>query len=320
MNLSLVGNTQAKEQITRILQSRRFSHAYLFCGEEGTGKRMLAKEFAKGILCEQDPIFCGDCPHCRKIEKNIHPDVTSLSGGEGKNSFHAEEIRKLIAQMYIKPNEGVYRIFLLENIQNLSDTAANSLLKFLEEPPSHVIFLLTCSDKQKVLPTILSRCSLIPLISVSRKECKEEILRRYPKSFSEDEIENAVSMSGQVIGKALQLLKDPEQQKALKAARHLKISLEKKGALPFLLALAPLEEDRRFCHQALLLFDRLLLGAIHGQAISKTEESPLARLYSPQQLMKMQTLTREVLASLDQNANIRLLLTWYSSQMPESCH
>lgn len=317
MSLNLKGNQTALSSLNEVLQNRRFSHAYLFYGEEGTGKRTLAKQFAKGILCGSNSPPCESCASCRKIDKNIHPDLIILGGENGKNGFHAQDIRSLRSAVSVLPNESSHKVFLLQNVQDLTETAANSLLKLLEEPPSHVVFLLTCSNSKSLLPTIVSRCNPVPLFPVSENDCREVLKSRHPE-LKDEEISSLIWISGQAIGKALEIIESPPKSAAFKAAKGIEKGLCKGSELSSILSLAPLEEDKSFCRQSLLLFHRILCYAIRARATGSKPLPPLAEKYPLDQLLNIEAVTTQTLRANEQNANLKLLLTWYAANLNKS--
>ena len=143
----------------QILNKNKIQHAILFFGDDNKGFE-AAIYISKLILC-QDELNkpCEKCKNCNRIKKNIHPDVKVISSDQAKNSFHVDKIREIKSDAYTMPYDGKYKIYILKNAQNMTIQAQNAILKLLEEPPENVIFILTCNNKQELLPTILSRCN-----------------------------------------------------------------------------------------------------------------------------------------------------------------
>ncbi len=150
-----------QEHITSILkyetQNKRFSHAYLFCGSRGTGKTTCAKILAKAINCE-NPINgnpCNCCPSCISIDNGTATDVLEMDAASNNGVDNIREIRDEVVYM---PSSLKYRVYIVDEVHMLSGSAFNALLKTLEEPPSHVVFVLATTELHKLLPTIISRC------------------------------------------------------------------------------------------------------------------------------------------------------------------
>lgn len=144
------------------LRSHRIAHTYLLSGPEGETKTALALGFAKALNCEKEkgdsPLFIEcDCPSCGKIERRSHPDVQWLGEDREARSLKIEEIRALLHAASLKPFEGRWKVFILQGAERLTLEAANALLKTLEEPPEHSVFLLLVENKAHLLETIQSR-------------------------------------------------------------------------------------------------------------------------------------------------------------------
>lgn len=139
-------------------------HAFLLLGPQGLDKTALARKLAALLLCqgEQAESPCERCASCVKVASFSHPDVSLVSAGD-KKSITIEQVRDMTAEAHQKPWEGNYKIFILEDVHRMREEAANALLKILEEPPAHVVFLLTAENEHAVIPTILSRCQIFPI-------------------------------------------------------------------------------------------------------------------------------------------------------------
>lgn len=140
------------------LHLSRLSHAYLFYGQEGLGKLLLAKELAKAANCLRGDDACGTCISCQKVHQNNHPDIKILEP-EGA-SLKIGQIRRLQKDVYYKPYEGKKKVYLIPKSHLLTVEAQNCLLKTLEEPPAYAILILITENKDALLSTIRSRCQL----------------------------------------------------------------------------------------------------------------------------------------------------------------
>jgi DNA polymerase-3 subunit delta' len=147
--------------LLKALANGRVAHAYCFYGPGGTEKKEIALEFAKALNCEQkvDYDACGKCPSCLKIEHGNHPDVVTLK--PDGTLFKIDQLRALQQQFRYTAPPGVTRVVILEEAEKMRTEAANSLLKFLEEPVSPMVAILITETPQAILPTILSRCGRI---------------------------------------------------------------------------------------------------------------------------------------------------------------
>ncbi|MBF0495053.1 MAG: DNA polymerase III subunit delta' [Deltaproteobacteria bacterium] len=191
------GQPKAVSALTTAIISRRLSHAYLFTGIDGIGKRTTALELAKAVNCTH-PVAgdsCGTCQSCGKIEAGLHPDVRMIEPNEGANNIKIEQIREIKRWMRFRPNEGHYRVTIIPGYYPLTDEAANALLKTLEEPPQDNILVLTAVDRKKVLATIASRCQQIPFNPLSETLVAEFIAEKYKLDYDQARL-SALMASG----------------------------------------------------------------------------------------------------------------------------
>ncbi len=157
---SVVGQTALTTTLKNAVRSGKLAHAYLFCGPRGVGKTTCARIFAKAINCEhplQDGEACNECESCRSFNENRSYNIFELDAASNNS---VENIKQLMEQTRIPPQVGKYKVFIIDEVHMLSSQAFNAFLKTLEEPPSHVIFILATTEKHKILPTILSRCQI----------------------------------------------------------------------------------------------------------------------------------------------------------------
>lgn len=165
----ITGHDNIIKQLKSAVELDRVSHAYLLTGDEGSGKRTVAKAFAMALLCEaEDPSErpCLTCPSCRKALSGNHPDLITVTH-EKPGSFSVDEIRgQLVNTVEILPYEGGRKVYILPEAEKMTPQAQNALLKTIEEPPEYAVILLLSSNPDALLPTVLSRCvhlSLLPL-------------------------------------------------------------------------------------------------------------------------------------------------------------
>lgn len=156
----VVGQQAIANTLKRAVVNHKLAGAYLFCGPRGVGKTTCARIFAKAINClhpQEDGESCGACESCVSFDEGRSVNVQELNAAANNS---VEDIRAIIDQVRIPPQLGKYKVIILDEVHMLSQSASNALLKTLEEPPSYVIFILATTEKQKILPTILSRCQI----------------------------------------------------------------------------------------------------------------------------------------------------------------
>ena len=157
---SVVGQSALTTTLKNAVSSGKLAHAYLFCGPRGVGKTTCARIFAKAINCENptaDGEACNECESCKAFNEGRSLNIFELDAASNNS---VENIRSLMEQTRIPPQIGRYKVFIIDEVHMLSTAAFNAFLKTLEEPPAHVIFILATTEKNKVLPTILSRCQI----------------------------------------------------------------------------------------------------------------------------------------------------------------
>lgn len=154
----VVGQKPILRALQEAIRRGRVSHAYLFSGPAGMGKKAAALGLGQSLNClePRQGRACGECPACRKTAAGAHPDVT-LVEPEGAR-LKIDQVRGLARELALRPYEGRYRVVILDQVERLTDEAANSLLKVLEEPPGHAVLVLLATEPERLLPTILSRC------------------------------------------------------------------------------------------------------------------------------------------------------------------
>jgi len=155
----VVGHEWAVELLKRSLTNGRVAHAYLLTGPPQIGKTTLALNFAQALNCQNPEGPCGECLSCRKIAHGTHPDVRVIEGQGG--TIKIDQIRALQRQAALSCTEGRWKVFILRQMERATTEAANCLLKTLEEPPAHVILVLTASEADALPPTIVSRCQVL---------------------------------------------------------------------------------------------------------------------------------------------------------------
>lgn len=171
----IIGQEQIREHLQTALRLRKISHAYIINGERSSGKEFIAKTFAMALQCERggdEP--CQECHSCKQALSGNHPDIIRLVH-EKPNTISVEDIRTQINQdMGIKPYQGPYKIYLINEGEKMTVQAQNALLKTLEEPPEYGVILILTSSVESLLPTILSRC-----VVLNMRPVRDDLVKKY---------------------------------------------------------------------------------------------------------------------------------------------
>lgn len=199
---ALLGNERLKETLAAGLHRGHISHFYLISGPKGSGKHTLAKLLAQAILCQGIQKPCGACGPCRKIESGNHPDFITVEDPEHKN-VAVKIVRQIREDVFIRPNESAYKIYFFP--QELGIEGQNALLKILEEPPKHGVFILLADNPEKLLTTVRSRCTELKLMALPEKLLHRQLKMDFPQAGEED-IASAMDRSGGFLGQAKEIL------------------------------------------------------------------------------------------------------------------
>lgn len=200
------GNTPLVEQLRRSAASGRSSHAYLFLGGAGAGKRLIANTFAKALQCEGEKCPCDSCKSCHAFNHGNHPDVIYFQPLKNGKTYTIEDVREqLLETVDLKPFQYEKKIYIIEKADTLNIQSQNALLKTLEEPPAHAVFLLLAERAEAFLPTILSRVVVMKIRPLSA-ETIADYLMQAGHLAEESHILSAYAQGR--IGQALELVED----------------------------------------------------------------------------------------------------------------
>lgn len=211
----IVGQEPIIEHLKNAIQHEKVSHAYIFSGEEGAGKRMLAAAFAKTLQCrEKGSEPCGICPSCIQAENGNQPDIIWISH-EKPASIGVEDIREqVVGDIQIKPYSSPRKIYIIDEAEKMTVPAQNTLLKTIEEPPAYGVLLLLTTNAEAFLPTILSRCVTLNLKPVSNKKMKTFLMEEI--NLPDYKADLCVAFAQGNVGKAMKLARSEhfEEMKA----------------------------------------------------------------------------------------------------------
>lgn len=203
----VVGQKPIVETLKNALADGKIAHAYLFCGPRGTGKTTMARLLAKALNCQKGIGHqCNDCENCTAITRGDHPDVIEIDAASNSN---VESVRELIDNVAYQPIQSPYKIYIIDEVHNMSNSAFNALLKTLEEPPSFVVFILATTEPQKIIPTILSRVQRFDFSKVSEEDLvmnMANILTKEKVAFEKEALELVASLSDGGVRDSLSLL------------------------------------------------------------------------------------------------------------------
>ena len=255
----LLGNQRLKENLQASVGRGRVSHGYLITGPQGSGKHTLARLLAAAIMCKKEEKPCFVCPDCRKIMADTHPDFITVDDEE-KATVSVNLIREARADIYVRPNEGDKKIYMIPRAQDMRVEAQNALLKVLEEPPAYGVFLLLADNPEKLLPTIRSRCVELKMQGLPPEILKKTLSEQFPDA-GQTAIDGAISRSGGYLGQAKKILEQGEA--VTPQTRDFIQSYGGKDSLMLMQTLAPMEKmPRPQLQEELLLWKEILQQAL----------------------------------------------------------
>ena len=203
---AVFGQSQVRNFLRSVIERNAVSHSYLFVGPPGSNKRTAAYAFAQGILCKNNA--CGTCETCKKIARHKHPDVRYFTP-EGASSYLADQMREIIADSSLAPIQADKKVYIIDNADMLGTHAANAFLKTLEEPQENLVLILLARTKESVLPTIVSRCQVVPFRYIPPMQAAEILVQNTDVPL--DMAAAAIQACGGSITQAAEFLRDKER-------------------------------------------------------------------------------------------------------------
>ena len=203
----VAGQKHIIRTLRNALANNKIAHAYLFCGPRGTGKTTMAKLLAKALNCEEGfGHQCNKCSNCLEIIDGSHPDVIEIDAASNNG---VEQVRDLIDKVNYLPIKGKYKVYIIDEVHMMTDNAFNALLKTLEEPPAHVIFILATTEPHQIIPTILSRCQRYDFTKVADSDIEQrmmQILQKENVQYDKEAVRAIISLADGGMRDALSIL------------------------------------------------------------------------------------------------------------------
>lgn len=315
---AIVGQPLAVRLMRQAVASGKVAHAYLFAGPEGVGKRTVAMELARALNCQALTAegACGSCLSCAKMTSvpPVHPDL-ALVQPDGR-FIKTDQMRELQADMYARPNEGRVRVAIIDAADRMNPEAGNRMLKLLEEPPAHAVFLLLTHNLAGVLPTIISRCQVVNFTPLSPEDVTAVLQQRWGLEAVQARLYAA--LSGGSIGRAVAMSENPAIAKRRDDAFDLVSQLRELDDFALFGRAEALEKQKEelddwldmllvWLRDALLIaqtgMDRLIMNADR-----LADVRALAHRYGANSLLSMLDFVTETRLRLQRNANTRLAL------------
>ena len=311
---NFIGNEKVIDRLSKLMESGRFPHALIIEGEEGIGKKTLAKDIACALVCRGNDKPCGECSQCKKAIGAIHPDISEYIPAGTANSFHVDTVRNIINDAYVQPNEADYKIYILANAHCMNQNAQNALLKILEEPPKYVVFILTTNSKSALLSTVLSRSVCVSLEGVDIARAANYITSHCENDDYNTAKKTVETFNGN-IGKAIDSLQDSKTSELVDVCNKICKALTTSNEYEMMTLCSVFQKDRQgvvfACDLLKSIFRDALFAGESSEHISGQEESAalLKSSLSRQSLIKLINTCDELKSTALSNANNALLIT-----------
>lgn len=312
--LDFIGNNKIKEQLTFLHASNRLPHAIIIEGEEGLGKRTLAREIALNLFCRSEGERpCRSCPQCSKVLKGFHPDIYEYSAPGTPRSFHIATVREVREDIIMQPNEADYKVYILGNCQCMGIEAQNAILKILEEPPQYAIFILTTTTKSALLETVLSRSVVISLEGVDAKQGADYICQK-DDSIDFNDAYSAMSVWNGNIGKAFQSLSDGKLSKISSISNDMCEALLMENEYEMLKCCSVFDGDRAtqlnvLTHLKTIFRDALFFGSTEVLSGNEKIAKELSSRLNKKKLLRLIDACNSLNSLMQKNANNAIIIT-----------
>jgi DNA polymerase-3 subunit delta' len=299
----IVGQDTAVKILTAQLSNDSLSHAYIFLGENGTGKEYLAREFAKYILCDKHTD--DDCDSCKNFSHNAHPDFIYIDGTEG---IKIEQVREAIERVSLSPNLSKRKVLLFRKAENLGIEAANALLKTFEEPPLDSVIILTAVSEKSLPETINSRGQKIKLRTIGQEEAKKILLKKY----SEEDIDRVLAITEGNLAEAKKYINEPEKMEAKKEIfSDIEILLNSRSAIEKFKVIEKYDKTKELSLREFFdIFSKVIYRSLAAMLAGKEDPTGVGVSddYTPSRLAGIATKTLKISDNLEYNVNLKIAL------------
>jgi len=287
----IIMNDLSKQIIDRFFATGHIPHAIIIEGTDDENRMKVAELLACSVLCTGEEKPCGKCRSCLKIKKGVHPDVIVCDKPENKATLGVDIVREMKSDVFLTGNDSDKKVYIIRQAQDMTVASQNAILKIFEEPPENITIILTCSTKDSLLETVLSRGTAIPLGESNENSSK-----------------------------------DKKIQKALEKAHQLAFSLMNENELDFMKKTGGLEKDKKLFLTVLEYMKMLFVSASVLKSGGKNtlidSECPkeLANKFTIRQLIEFNDICDDIIIKLNKNANNNLCVTRLSSLLSNAKH
>ena len=291
----ILGHDRIIKHLQVAISAEKVSHAYIFHGEEGMGKKTLALAFAKTLQCMERKYYpCNACKSCKQSDSSNHPDILWIT--HEKASIGVDDIRTQVnADIQVKPYQGPYKIYIIDDADKMTENAQNALLKTIEEPPEYAIIILLACSIQSLLPTILSRCVVLDFKPIDKQLVKEYLMGKL--QIPDYVAEIAADFSGGNVGKAIKYASSDDFESKKEDIFHILRYIDEMELHEIISGIKTITEDKSSINDYI---DLMMLWFRDVLMLKATNDPNLLLFKDEFQVIKKQTKIR----SYDQIENI----------------
>lgn len=311
--MKLYGKNGLKERLDDIAAQGRLSHAVLFSGHSGAGKKTLAKYTAELFLCENGA--CGACPICRNIENGTHPDVIFVKERCG-GKYAMDDLRNVLSDTAIRPNNGDIKVYVFEECDTMRLEHQNSLLKLIEEPADYLRFVFTCENTSVIPETVLSRVTEFEVPDTPVSECERALSDSGTDKAKARELSEMFAGN---IGKCKTVLEGGDDSKIIETARKAAAALGRRDGYGLGAALAE-QSDRASFSRVMEYLTRMLRDALavkcggEAEFFGKKESQMISESFSEEEILNMLDTAFEIAKNEIYNLNLSLTGAYFISK------
>lgn len=322
----IYGNKYLLSTLESMVNSGRTAHTVLFCGEKGSGRKLMAKYYTMQLLCEnpRDGKPCGVCNACRNVDEGYHPDIVYAEKSGKLGGYSVETVRRICSDAYVKPNNSSSRkIYIFTDCQNIDTRPQNALLKLIEEPPDYAYFIFTSESRSDFLPTIISRCVCFGVSPCTEDEARASLAE---SGYGQSEINGAIGCFHGNIGMCTGYLTDEGLRKQVDLTKSLTDSIIRKDEYELNAAFFSIGRERSDVRNVLAMLDKLVRDAAvlgkndnaHDIGCFRDGAKRLSGMLTAHQAVRIHRHIDRAWGAVECNVNIPLVLAALCAEIIEA--
>lgn len=326
----LLGNEDLKSSVSKMNLNNKMPHSIVITGQKGMGKKTASMYIGASVLCE-NPVGgkpCGKCTSCMMLSHGGHPDFIRITPS-GKNGIYRldDDLRPIIADAYIKPSQSKYKVVVIPDMDNTQATNQNVLLKLVEEPPMHLIIIMTACSREYFLPTILSRVTHFKMSELDKSELLQAVRENISQEeFSQEQFEKAYSTLGGNCGKVLEFLSGTELAQAVEITQSVCRAICDRDEYALMVAFAKADGNKKLFKEVLELFSKVLRDCVVKRSggasltmlgVCRDELDELSQRLGIKKAMGIFDICEEYINRINGNGNLSLALSSICAEIME---